>query len=589
MDIVTARNLVFEYIRRDDDGNVEGIEKALDDVSLDIPEGSFVGILGANGSGKSTFAKHLNALLVPGDGTLWVDGMDTNDNDLLLKIRQTAGMVFQNPDNQIIATMVEEDVAFGPENMGVPREEMEERVEKSLSAVHMKDFREASPNRLSGGQKQRVAIAGVLAMEPKCIVLDEPTAMLDPIGRREVLSAVRELNEKKGITVILITHYMEEVTKADILFVMQKGKLVMQGPPREIFSRVEELERYGLTVPQVTALSYALRKGGIRLPEGILTREELVEELLKTGRLGLGMAPSVRKREAVNRKDAPFCINFQNVEYRYQPGTEMEVVALENVNLSIREGEFVAIIGHTGSGKSTLIQLMNGLNKPTSGEVYYQGVDISSKDYDRRTLRTKVGLVFQYPEYQLFESTVFKDVCFGPKNQGLDEKSAGRRAIAALQAVKFPEEHYYDSPFELSGGQKRRVAIAGVLAMEPEVLILDEPTAGLDPKGREEILSMVAELHEKKNQTVILVSHSMEDVARYAERLIVMMDGGILYDDVPGEVFKMADELEQHGLSAPEVTYVCRALSESSGLVLPELPTTVEEAAQAILERIRPC
>ncbi len=583
MDIITARNLGFEYIRRDEEGNVEGIEKALNDVSLDIPEGSFVGVLGANGSGKSTFAKHINALLVPEEGTLWVDGMDTNDNSLLLKIRQTAGMVFQNPDNQIIATMVEEDVAFGPENMGVPQKEMEERVERSLKAVNMNAFRKSSPNRLSGGQKQRVAIAGVMAMEPKCIVLDEPTAMLDPVGRKEVLAAIHELNQKKGITVILITHYMEEVTEADLLFVMNKGKLVMQGKPREIFSRVKELEEYGLTVPQVTALSYALRKRGLPLSDGILTREELVEELSKIPmKSGFQETPPPAPPKAVD--PTAFCINLNNVEYRYQPGTKMEVTAISGVELSIKEGEFVALIGHTGSGKSTLIQLMNGLNKPTSGEVYYRGVDIASKDYDLRKLRTKVGLVFQYPEYQLFESTVFLDVCFGPKNQGLDKKEAGRRAIAALKSVNFPEEHFYDSPFELSGGQKRRVAIAGVLAMEPEVLILDEPTAGLDPRGREEILALVSELHQKRNMTVILVSHSMEDVARFASRLVVMVGGGIFYDDEPREVFRKAKELEQHGLSAPEVSYVCLEL-EKRGVEFSFLPTTVEEAEQAILER----
>lgn len=278
-DIICARNLKFDYIRRDDEGNVSGIETALDHVSLDIAEGSFVGILGANGSGKSTFARHLNALLVPEDGTLWVDQMDTSNKELLLKIRETAGMVFQNPDNQIIATQVEEDVAFGPENMGVPEEELRRRVDKSLATVHMSAFKKSSPNRLSGGQKQRLAIAGVLAMQPKCIVLDEPTAMLDPMGRREVLSAVRELNRELGITIILITHYMEEVTEADQLFVMKKGKLLMQGTPKQVFVRTEELKSAGLSVPQITELAGELKKSGLPLPDGILTKEELANEL----------------------------------------------------------------------------------------------------------------------------------------------------------------------------------------------------------------------------------------------------------------------------------------------------------------------
>ena len=279
-------------------------------------------------------------------------------------------------------------------------------------------------------------------------------------------------------------------------------------------------------------------------------------------------------------------IIFDKVNYTYHTGTAMEVTALQDIDLQIGEGEFLAIIGHTGSGKSTLVQLMNGLNRPSSGTVYFDGADISVKEYDRRMLRTKVGLVFQYPEYQLFESTVFADVCFGPKNQGCDEKEAGRRAIAALQSVHFPEEHFYDVPFELSGGQKRRVAIAGVLAMQPEVLILDEPTAGLDPRGRDEILNMVEALHKSRNITVILVSHSMEDVARYASRLIVMKEGGILYDDTPARVFAHAAELARDGLSVPQVTSVCSDLRDA-GLPMDPLPVTVPEARDRILALLR--
>ena len=279
MAIIETKDLVFEYIRRDEEGNVEGITRAVDEVSLSIRQGDFVAILGHNGSGKSTLAKHINAILYPTEGTVWVDGMDTADDEKLWDIRQEAGMVFQNPDNQIIGQVVEEDVGFGPENLGVPAKEIWERVEESLKAVGMYEFRKYSPNKLSGGQKQRVSIAGVIAMHPKCIVLDEPTAMLDPNGRKEVIRAVRALNDVEGITVILITHYMEEIIHANKVFVMDNGKIAMEGTPREVFSQVDKLKSLRLDVPQVTLLAHELRESGLNIPEGILTTDELVKAL----------------------------------------------------------------------------------------------------------------------------------------------------------------------------------------------------------------------------------------------------------------------------------------------------------------------
>ena len=279
MSIIETKDLKFEYIRRDDEGNVEGITTAIDDVSLEIKQGDFVAILGHNGSGKSTLAKHINAILYPTEGTVWVDGMNTTDESHLWDIRQEAGMVFQNPDNQIIGQVVEEDVGFGPENLGVPTAEIWERVEESLKAVGMYEFRKYSPNKLSGGQKQRVSIAGVIAMHPKCIILDEPTAMLDPNGRREVIRAVRALNDVERITIILITHYMEEIIHANHVFVMDDGKVAMEGSPREIFSQVEKLKKLRLDVPQVTLLAYELKQSGVPLPDGILTTDELVRAL----------------------------------------------------------------------------------------------------------------------------------------------------------------------------------------------------------------------------------------------------------------------------------------------------------------------
>jgi energy-coupling factor transport system ATP-binding protein len=281
MGIIKTDKLVFEYIRRDEEGNVEGITRAVDEVDLDVQQGDFIAVLGHNGSGKSTLAKHINAILYPTEGTVWVNGMDTKDEKDLWNIRQEAGMVFQNPDNQIIGQVVEEDVGFGPENMGIPTEEIWARVEESLKAVGMYKYRKFSPNKLSGGQKQRVSIAGVIAMHPKCIILDEPTAMLDPNGRKEVVRAVRALNDVEGITVLLITHYMEEIIHADKVFVMDKGRIAMQGTPREIFSRVEHLKHLRLDVPQVTLLAHELKKSGVGLPDGILTVEELTQELMR--------------------------------------------------------------------------------------------------------------------------------------------------------------------------------------------------------------------------------------------------------------------------------------------------------------------
>lgn len=292
MGIVKAKNLTFEYIRRDEDGNDEGITKAVDNVSIDIKQGDFVAVLGHNGSGKSTFAKHLNALVMPTEGTVWVDSMDTREEENTLKVRQTAGMVFQNPDNQIVGTLVDEEVGFGPENIGVPTEEIWERVEKSLKAVGMYAFRNQSPNKLSGGQKQRVAIAGIVAMKPKCIVLDEPTAMLDPLGRKDVLNVLHELNRQENVTVILITHYMEEVIDIDKLYVMDDGKLVMSGTPREIFSQVEKLKELRLDVPHVTELAYELQKEGVPLKNGILTSEEFTEELIRVRNEGFNVNKS---------------------------------------------------------------------------------------------------------------------------------------------------------------------------------------------------------------------------------------------------------------------------------------------------------
>lgn len=587
MGIVRADRLVYEYVRKDEDNQIEEEIRAVDGISLDIEPGQFVAILGRNGSGKSTFAKHINALLEPTDGVIWVGEMDTRKPEHLWDIRQTAGMVFQNPDNQIVASVVEEDVGFGPENMGIPTREIWKRVQESLDAVGMTAFRKASPNRLSGGQKQRVAIAGVMAMRPRCIVLDEPTAMLDPNGRQEVIRTVRELNRAEGITVILITHYMEETVQADRIFVMDGGRIRMEGTPREIFSQVEVLKELHLDVPQATELGYRLAQDGLPVPPGILTVPELAQAIQEAWSAGSRIpgeeaeGQKAEEAEAGPSAEAAPVLEVRDLRYRYGAGTAMEAQVLKGISFSIPEGQFVSIIGHTGSGKSTLIQHLNGLLQPESGDVLFHGESIYRDGFVKRRLRGKVGMVFQYPEHQLFEVDVLTDVCFGPKNQGLSQEEAEVRAREALALVGMDESYFRRSPFELSGGQKRRAAIAGVLAMEPEVLVLDEPTAGLDPGGRDEILEQVARLHREKGMAVVLVSHSMEDVARFAERLIVLDDGQVAFDGTPRQVFRHRRELEKMGLSVPQVTYLMEELA-NRGFAVSGEAATVAEAEQEI-------
>lgn len=596
--IVQIKDLIHKFVDTDAEGNVTGEKNAVDSVSLDVEKGEFIAILGHNGSGKSTLAKHINAILMPTSGTLYVNGKDTADGRNIWDIRKSAGMVFQNPDNQIIETVVEEDVGFGPENLGVETEEIWKRVESALGKVGMLEFRKHSPSRLSGGQKQRVAIAGVLAMHPDCIVLDEPTAMLDPHGRQEVIQTLKELNEKEKVTIILITHHMNEAALADKIFVMNEGKIALQGTPKEVFSHYDEMKKIGLDVPVSTEIAHGLKKYGWHMPDDIISEEELLDSIKKnlSEKAEKGTEHRVEQkneskaeqdnREAQQQKDSgEVILSLRDVNYIYSADTVYRRHALKNVSLDIWKGEFIAVIGHTGSGKSTLIQHLNGLNKPSSGKILYKGQDISEKSFKLSDLRKKVGLVFQYPEYQLFETTVLLDVAFGPKNLGCDREQAEQQAREALALVGLPEECYEMSPFELSGGQKRKAAIAGVLAMNPEVLILDEPTAALDPCGRDEILSILEDLHRKKDITILLVSHSMDEVARFAQRIIVMDKGEILMDGTPADIFRRHKELEEIGLAAPQAMYIMKELKEYGLPVDTEL-FTPQEAVKEI-NRIR--
>ncbi len=594
--MLRAEQVRFQYKKRDVDGNVIATEEILKGVDLTIKKGEFIALLGRNGSGKTTFSKQLNAILRPSEGTVTVDEMGTRDAEKLYDIRQHVGMVFQNPDNQMVAANVEEEVAFGPENLGMESDTIVARVKQALEQVRMWKRRKTAPNHLSGGQKQRIAIAGILAMHPDYIVLDEPTAMLDPKGRKEVMEALQRLNQEQEMTVILITHDMEEAALAGRVILLADGQVRFDGTPEDFFGEDALLAEMGMEAP----LSYRVRKlidsdvfekkiGDARVEEATIDKREKVAEYDKTGREWEASSELVdkkknKKAEAETDEKNQALLSLQHVSYIYSPGTAYEKVALDDVNLSLGKGEIVGLAGHTGSGKSTMIQLLNGLLKPTSGTVTFEGKDIHAKGYSGNYLRSKVGMVFQYPEHQMICDTVWEDVAFGPSKQGLTGEACETRVEEALRFVDLPEKYYQASPLQLSGGQKRRVAIAGVLAMHPEYIILDEPAAGLDAAGKREIFDRIRRMSREQGIGVLLVSHSMEDLAEYADRIIVLDDGKKILDDRPAEVFAERETLETCGLDVPEAVKFADRL-RAEGYAIPQTVIREEE----LLETLRAC
>ena len=673
MNLIDVKNLLFKYKMYSGEKEEVIEHTAIDNISLSIKKGDFVGILGHNGSGKSTLAKQLAALLKPSGGVIYVGGMDTAKEEQILDIRKTAGLVFQNPDNQLIGNIVEEDIAFGPENIGIPAEEIEMRITKALAATGMTAYRATSPGTLSGGQKQKIAISGVLAMEPECIIFDEPTAMIDPESRKELLEAIYDLKRLKNITVIYITHFLQEVSQADYLYVMSHGKITLEGTPETLFKMPEKLAENNLELPFEVALIDDLRKKSVDVPEEIYTKQQLLEFLKyhfqkdkannivlseykserKTisessksnvksqakensrygnftekqsdshsisvydrnekladnslGDLNLADETEVSKKSheldktevskksheldeaEVSRKsydldeaevskkshelketsdikedasknivepeetESTKGITLKNISYQYKKqDSGEEKYAIKDISLAIEPGEFVAIIGRTGSGKSTLIQHFNGIFQPKSGDYFFNGENIWEKKYDLKRLRQKVALCFQYPEYQLFEENVLKDIAFGPKNLGFDKKKCEEKARHAMQLAGLSNELEKVSPFSLSGGQKRRVALAGILAMEPEYLILDEPVAGMDAPGKKILFDLLHHLNKERGITIVLVSHNMDDVADHADRVLVMENGQIKMDGKTEEVFARKDELTEMGLGVPQ-------------------------------------
>lgn len=579
--MIRAEQVRFQYKKRDVDGNVIATEEILKGVDITIKKGEFIALLGRNGSGKTTFSKQLNAILRPSEGTVTVDEMGTKDADKLYEIRQRVGMVFQNPDNQMVAANVEEEVAFGPENLGMESDTIVARVKQALEQVRMWKRRKTAPNHLSGGQKQRIAIAGILAMHPDYIVLDEPTAMLDPKGRKEVMEALQRLNQEQEMTVILITHDMEEAALASRVILLADGQMRFDGRPEKFFGADALLAEMGMEAP----LSYRVRKlidsdvfekkiGDARVEEATIDKREKVAEYDKTGREWEASSELVdkkknKKAEAETDEKNQDLLSLQHVSYIYSPGTAYEKVALDDVNLSLGKGEIVGLAGHTGSGKSTMIQLLNGLLKPTSGTVTFEGKDIHAKGYSGNYLRSKVGMVFQYPEHQMICDTVWEDVAFGPGKQSLTEEACNARVEEALRFVDLPEKYYQASPLQLSGGQKRRVAIAGVLAMQPEYIMLDEPAAGLDAEGKREIFDRIRQMSREPGIGVLLVSHSMEDLAEYADRIIVLDDGKKILDDRPAQVFAKRETLADCGLDVPETVKLADKL-RANGYQIPQ-------------------
>ena len=594
--MIRAEQVRFQYKKRDVDGNVIATEEILKGLDITIKKGEFIALLGKNGSGKTTFSKQLNAILRPSEGMVTVDEMGTRDAEKLYDIRQHVGMVFQNPDNQMVAANVEEEVAFGPENLGMESDTIVARVKQALEQVRMWKRRKTAPNHLSGGQKQRIAIAGILAMHPDYIVLDEPTAMLDPKGRKEVMEALQRLNQEQKMTVILITHDMEEAALASRIILLADGQVRFDGTPEDFFGEDALLAEMGMEAP----LSYRVRKlidsdvfekkiGDARVEEATIDKREKVAEYDKTGREWEASSELVdkkknKKAEAETDEKNQALLSLQHVSYIYSPGTAYEKVALDDVNLSLGKGEIVGLAGHTGSGKSTMIQLLNGLLKPTSGTVTFEGKDIHAKGYSGNYLRSKVGMVFQYPEHQMICDTVWEDVAFGPSKQGLTREACETRVEEALRFVDLPEKYYQASPLQLSGGQKRRVAIAGVLAMHPEYIILDEPAAGLDAAGKREIFDRIRRMSREQGIGVLLVSHSMEDLAEYADRIIVLDDGKKILDDRPAEVFAERETLETCGLDVPEAVKFADRL-RAEGYAIPQTVIREEE----LLETLRAC
>lgn len=548
---------------------------ALRNISLSIQEGEFVAIIGGNGSGKSTFARLLNALLIPNEGTVRVMNLDTRQPENHQRIHAAVGMVFQYPEDQIVSTTVEEDVAFGPENIGLPAEEIRRRVESALNEVGLAEMRRRPPHQLSAGQTQRLALAGVLAMRPRCILFDEASTMLDPAGRRVLIQAMQRLH-REGTTIISVTHFMDEAALADRVIVFDRGQVALDGPPAQVFSDPARLTALRLDLPPAGRVAAALRTVIKDLSTNLLDLPSLIAALpAYSGSAAVGEETTVQLSE-----DGAPVINVIGLGYSYMAGTPFAQRALSNVDFQVHTGQVHGLLGMTGSGKSTLMQHLNGLLHPQGGSVRVGDFDLTDPAVDRRDVVRKVGLVFQNPEMQFFEYFVGDEIAYGPRQLKVDEPLADR-VRWAMEQIGLDFETYKDRPlYALSGGERRKVALASTLALRPSILLLDEPTAGLDPLSRRELLNRLAAMRDS-GMTLVLSSHRMEDLSLLTRRLTVLHRGQSVLSGPTAQVFRQKEQLREYGMLPPVSVTVADAM-RAKGWPLPENILTSDMLRQAV-------
>lgn len=620
----------------------------LTDVTASLVPGSYTALIGRNGSGKSTLARHLNALLLPDSGKVRSFGIDSQDDTQLFELRRLVGMVFQNPDNQIIGTTVTEDMAFGPENLAIPPLEIAARIKRVLQLLHMEAYKDTAPSNLSGGQKQKLAVGGILVMEPQAVVLDEATSMLDPSMRRELLAFIRQLRLSKGLTIVNVTHHLDEILTADKVLVLQQGHLVRNYSPLDLFNDAALIRELKLSVPGKIALLKVLEtvqgRELLTLPDllpatvekallqsaaallqtatdkgegellmqrlrgqmALLAQDEqelaarlaakvksLMQVFAAAGAVGDDKVQGPAVEKAATTSTVPGAvqsaqaepdpiIKVEHLTYRYEEQEKNTPPVLDDISFDVRRGEVLAIVGHSGSGKSTLIMHLNALlaNKP--GEVIIDGLDASVKS-NLLAIRRKVSLLFQYPEHQLFAETVYKDIAYGPTKLAYSPAQVDNMVNLAVTMLGFDKDVLQKSPFELSGGQMRKVAFAGIIAMWPEILVLDEPAAGLDDLGRKEMFNYI-KLLQSLGKTVVVVSHNMEDVAEFADRVLILQHGKVVKLAEPEVIFPDRDLLAANALEQPTFTACLQLLQARLGWQLPTYAPTLLQTLQVILD-----
>lgn len=642
--VLQAEHVYFTYDDIPDQTKLKDVNAfngkwALSDVSCAIKRGTYTAIIGPNGSGKSTLARHFNALLLPQFGHVTSFQIDSQTETQLFELRRLVGMVFQNPDNQIIGTTVEEDMAFGPENLAIPPTEIRERIKAALKLLQMENLAKQAPSNLSGGQKQKLAVGSTLVMQPEALVLDEATSMLDPDIRRELLSFIRELRLQRGLTVVNVTHHLDELMTADQVLVLAKGKLVRAYTPLDLFNDDAILDELALRLPgQVALLKAVLKAKGVdklvlpdleqstledaleqalsnmtveqadNLEEYAKKLDEAAQILLQRLKCKLSSLEALSKIEsATKQKDERYgknlatltaesgredkdnttqeVIRVRNLSYRYPEANQGDNFVLDNISFDVYKGEILALVGHSGSGKSTLIMHLNALLKNEPQQVIVGGLDASNKA-NFLTIRRQVALLFQYPEHQLFAESIYKDIAYGPTKLGYTEDKVQALVKLACDMLGFSEDMLTRSPFELSGGQMRKVALAGIIAMWPEVFVLDEPAAGLDDKGRNEIFNYI-KLLKKLGKTIIVVSHNMEDVAEFADRVLIMKGGRLVKIAQPQEIFVDQSFLKANSLAQPALTRALQKVKTQLNWPVTSYAPTLAQALMNLAQSIK--